>query len=420
MKGQRQTWVMAAVIALLIGSAAAHAQEATPGDAGQLAIVGADGNIHLYHMASGTFTALTDDAAQGERAYAWPTWSNDGRLAYFGVSAQRDDPYRLGIFIKPAAGDAVRAHAALDEVFTYAHWAPADCPAGNCRDLAVLYTNASGNLAMRLVRSGAEITVTEVEEGGPFYWDWSPDGQSMFWARFGLLLERYDVATNQVVEVFPEMQGPERAVDWSPVDDRLLSVVRLEDGTANLVVFDGAARQAVVEGLEAGAAFEWSPDGARIAYVDVADDLRLNVIDARTGSLIASPATGVFAFFWSPDGARIAYLALEAPRVTPQPASRRDPSAQPDAPRIQWFVYDLAADRSDRSAAFVPTADMIYYLQFFDQFARSHRLWSPDSRYLVYAERLRDGRDVVSLIDVNAPDAPPQILMEGSMGVFGW
>ncbi|NJL94985.1 MAG: hypothetical protein HC915_15315 [Anaerolineae bacterium] len=39
---------------------------------------------------------------------------------------------------------------------------------------------------MRQVRSGpaVPVTVSEVAAGNPFYYDFSPDGQTMVWARF--------------------------------------------------------------------------------------------------------------------------------------------------------------------------------------------------------------------------------------------
>jgi TolB protein len=80
----------------------------------------------------------------------------------------------------------------------------------------------------------------------------------------------------------------------------------------------------------------------------------------------------------------------------------------------------VAAETATRLAAFLPSRDMIYYLQFYDQFARSHRLWSPDNRYFVYGEVTRFGQSIVSLQDTRVPGAAPQTIMEGGFGVFSW
>ena len=395
---------------------------AATSSAGQIAIAGYDGNIHLYDMAAATSTALTDDAVIGSKQYSWPTWANDGQLAYFGISLIDDPPYRFGIFVQPLTGDPVTVYTSPDEVFTYAYWSPGECPAGSCRDLAVLYTSVSGGLAVRRVRSldsGAEFTVEELAEGAPFYWDWSPDGQSMFWARFSDQLEIYDVASNTVAQTFAEQPGLQRAVDWSPVDNRLLAAVQT-DGTSDLMVFDGDTRQVLAGKIAGIVSFEWSPDGSQVAYTDN-DAGNLNIVDAQTGESVAFVSDDVVGFFWSPDGARIAYITLryEKNDVNLKPAAR--PAAQDDEiPVIRWHVYEVASGVNTPLAAFIPTRDMLYYLQFYDQFSRSHRLWSPDSRYIVYSEMTKDGKQWVSLLDTLTPGDPPQPIMEGSFGVFSW
>jgi TolB protein len=404
----------------------AGAQDAGPPGPGQIAIAGSDGNIHLYDVASESFTMLTDDAVEGQRAYSWPTWSTDGQLAYFGASLIDDPPYRLGIFIQQVADDtlldAVQVHGSAAEIFTYAYWSPGECPAGNCRDLAVLYTAETGNLAVRRVRStntataADQFSVDELATGGPFYWDWSPDGQAMFWARFGERLEIYDVAGDEIVQTFDETQGLQRAVDWSPVDDRLLSAVDSGARRSDLVIFDGDERQVLAENLPGIISFEWSPDGTQVAYTD--DDAgSLRVVDVASGEEIAVVSGNVIAFFWSPDGSQLAYITLT--RETDGIAARR--LYQDEGELVaRWHVFDEANGLSTRLAGFLPSRDMLYYLQFFDQFARSHRLWSPDGRYIVYGAFDADEGEVVRLIDTTQPDSAPQTLMAGSIGVFSW
>ena len=414
--------LIALLAAALLAAPLVPAPSYAQADAGQIAITGHDGNIHLYDVASETDALVTDDAISGIKLYSWPTWSNDGQLAYFGTSLSDTPPYRFAIFVRSAAGDdPVTVFTAPDEAFTYAYWSPGDCPDGNCRDLAVLYTSANGRLAVRRVRStggGAEFTVEDLAQGGPFYWDWSPDGQSMFWARFSSELAIYDVASASVVQEFTERQGLQRAVDWSPVDNRLLSAVR-SGGRSDLVIFDGDTRQVLASGVDGILSFEWSPDGSQVAYADN-DGGGLHLANAATAQEIALVSDDVVSFFWSPDGARIAYITLRVERddvnLKPAPGSVK----QEGRPIARWHVYDVSAGTSTPLAAFIPSRDMLYYLQFYDQFARSHRLWSPDSRYLVYGETTRDGQMLVSLLDTRTEGSTPVTLMEGTFGVFSW
>jgi TolB protein len=403
------------LLALLIAPGASSAPRvAAQGDAGRIAIAGSDGNLYVYDVASSEATALTADAVPGIKQYSWPTWSTDGQLAYFGVDlTQANDPYRLGIFVQPAGGSqAELVYSALDETFTYAYWAPADCAAADCRDLAVLYTGRDG-LALRRVRVADEVTVSELGTGGPFYWDWSPDGQSMLWARNGNSLEIYDVAAGAVVTALPDMPGLERAIDWSPVDDRLLAAVRVSPQRSDLTVFDGDARQVIAPGLRGVISFEWSPDGSQVAYV--AGDEALHVVNVADQTEVTTPIEGALAFFWSPDGSRIAYLS----RVRTPGGTLAKPVPQVEL-RLLWSTLDVAANQTAGLSAFLPSEDMLYYLNFYDQFARSHRLWSPDSRYLVYGQILADGGPVVTLLDTQTPSQTPVKLMDGSIGIYSW
>jgi len=404
------------LLGLLLGGAETLTGRAQTVDAGQIAIAAQDGNIYLYDIATDETTPLTDDAVSGSKAYSWPTWSNDGRLAFFGSSRVPDDQYQFGIFIRNVAGAIERIYTSSDEFFTYASWAPADCPAGNCRDLAVLYTAASGNLALRRVRVDGEVMIEELSEGGPHYWDWSPDGSSMLWARFGTELSIYDADSNAISETFTDRLGFQRAVDWSPTDNRMLAAVRAPGRLNDLMIFEDGERLVLAEGFPGPVSFEWSPDGTKVAYLDE-QRARLTVADARTGEAIATAPDDAYAFFWAPDSTRLAYLTIT--QIQDSGDVLASYQGQRTVPRLQWVVFSPESGNSARLAAFLPTRETIYYLRFFDQFARSHRLWSPDSRYLTYGEVLADGRSVVSLLDTTAPSTV-RTLMEGQIGVFSW
>lgn len=406
---------------LLLSFAPALAQE-SPAPA--LAIVGDDGNLYLYDIASQSLTPLTQDARLNspQRFYSWPTWASDGQLAYFGLNRDPQNAYSLGVFIRRVGDESAKGvFSSTSETFTYAHWSPGDCGAAGCRDLALLYTTMDG-LATRLIRSDGTYEVSEVSQGGPHYWDWSPDGSQMIWARYASDYELYDVE-NQDIAALSESQGQVNAPDWSPVDDRLLLGVAAQGrGQTDLIIVEGDERETIIEGLRGILAYAWSEDAEHIAYL-IRNTGALSLYELSNAAETNLETGGVLAFLWSPDGRKLAYLTLENLPNNPgtqQPAPFFSSYQGQTIPNFQWKIHNLDTGLTRAYNGFVPTDDMIYYLNFFDQFSRSHRLWSPDSRYMVYGQRENDGALNVVLLDTESSASGQRIIAPGTIGVFGW
>ncbi len=125
----------------------------------------------------------------------------------------------------------------------------------------------------------------------------------------------------------------------------------------------------------------------------------LVVIDAITGELIAAVgSTDVFAFFWSPNSQRIAYVSPpdETGSFSAKPSTHKIRS-----PELSWAILDVGERRQSGVMARSPDqSDELYMLSFYDQFGQSHRIWSPDSRHLVYSE-LADGVPQIMLLDTS-------------------
>jgi Tol biopolymer transport system component len=159
--------------------------------------------------------------------------------------------------------------------------------------------------------------------------------------------------------------------------------------------------------------FSWSPQGNKVAYsvLESSDGLifgPIQVYNLETGETqqITSPSFDISGFFWSPDGERIGYLSRLALR---------------DAAWMQWRVYDLAEDLDRGYAAFNPSYQMRYVVSSFNQYAQSHRLWSPDGRYLIYSDQDDARVERVWMVDTFAERGTDPILVaEGSMGFWSW
>jgi len=200
--------------------------------------------------------------------------------------------------------------------------------------------------------------------------------------------------------------------------------VRQPDGRSALVVQDGEDSLPLAEGLAGAVAFNWSPDGRSVAWREQTTNGYgpLVVSDAASGvRLTGSLTDGVLAFVWAPNGKRIAWLEFDIParNVSASRGSGLLAQAATSFPRLRWRLLDLESGETLASPPFLPTQEMLYYITYFDQFAQSHRLWSPDSRQLVYGE-LRQGGPLVQLLDVDRMSDGPTTLAPGWIGIWDY
>jgi TolB protein len=396
-----------------------------------LAVVGADGNLSIFDANGQNPFPITTDSQSGVKLYQWPTWSTDGRMAFFGASADTKDPYLLRVFVvdQVRAGVAFKtAYSSTTEVFTYAYWSPGDCLSGNCRDLALLFTPPGRNeLALRLIRDNkGTFTDKEVEEGAPYYFSFSPDGKQMIWYRNTRQFDIYDVAADKIVNTLDDAPGKFNAPMWSPKanDNRILIGVSADQGEAtDLVIVDsqGQSRKVIGTALANPMSFAWSPNAQYIAVVSNFN--KINVYDATSGkTLVNLPESNILAHFWSPTSDRIAYITVSPTQSSADDKIRSNGRLhyeQSDT-TLKWHILDIKTGKSQVSASFVPTNDMGYLLTFFDQFARSHSLWSPDGRYLVYGATVSDTPRVMMIDTQKGLASDPIKVADGAIGIWSW
>jgi Tol biopolymer transport system component len=159
-------------------------------------------------------------------------------------------------------------------------------------------------------------------------------------------------------------------------------------------------------------AFTWSPVGDWLAFAFASQDtpaLYDGIEVARPdGSerhrLTQEPQVG---FFWAPDGKRLALLGLDM-------AARE----------LAWSTIQVDGKGRRMLGSFAPSSDFAFQLPFFDQYAQSTSLWSPDSRKLVYgadggAERSNGSAsgERVMVLDVDG-SASPSVAAPGGVAVW--
>src|SRR5690606_11134370 len=95
--------------------------------------------------------------------------------------------------------------------------------------------------------------------------------------------------------------------------------------------------------------------------------------------------------------------------------------AQPQQPPlgIAWSILDVSTESVKQYGSFLPTEETIYLMTYFDQFAQSHRVWSPDSKHILYSE-LTPAGPVINLLDTSQVGSVPFSIAEGVIGVWSF
>jgi TolB protein len=393
---------------------------------GTIAYIGLDQNLYSFNPTSGETIAITDDAFVEDgnyKYYTWPTWSTDGRLAYFAVENDTDTPIQTQVYVSTNGIDIGNLiYTGELELFNYASWAPENCSdTTSCRALSVLLSGADGSgLFVEVIKDQVAGNPAEVVgRGGPFYFSWSPDGESMLWQRDNRRMDVYNLASGEIDLELTQSPGAFQAPDWSPIDDRLMvGVYNEEQGKTEIVIVDETQETTIVDDLEGLVSFTWSPDGAHIAYVD--GNGPLVVLDSNDGETVArTVGSGVGPFFWSPDGQRVAYITLATAPDSETAKSGLLTANLYQNMQIAWSVLDVTSGDVKRFGAFTPTRNMVYMFTYFDQFAQSHSVWSPDSRYIVYSE-VNEDEVITNVLDTIMDNTVPLSISDGTLAVWSF
>lgn len=408
---------------------------------GHLAFIGVDNNIYIVSAGEEQAQRITDNAVpilggQG-REYHDPTWSPNGWLSFVSTELTDNEFLHTIYAVRPSRNpvNVQELYQASDTTYIYGYWSPAQCEEGIfCARFSYMMSHPDEiDLRMAEVHSDRLEVYDErlLGRGQPFYFSWSPDGTRMVWFRAGQTLEIYNLDENQPGYILPDSPGLFQAPAWSPVDDRILFALESDDYGNQIVVADPNSdmRLPLTEGGSGLSAFAWSPDGQWVVAAEAFEPLP-NVLDKLTiiaadGQTVIPVAEGevIVAFFWSPDSKQLAYftLVITGSQETLSIASdvAQAPPQQTETV-IELNVVKLETGESLPISHFFPTRSQIYLFQFFDQFAQSHTVWSPDSSQIVFAELLPDGREFIRVVDTSDPQQSSITIAEGSFAVFSF
>ena len=340
------------------------------GNGPELSIVRPDGEGELLLDGSASVVA------------AQPTWSHDGSvLAWSSLSVDRQAvlTQEFGSDGLPS-GPPDLADAPGTPVF-YLQWSEAD------DRLAYLRSAPAGvGVEAGLVDPGSP--VDPLAQGAPFFIAWSPLPDRLLAHVGDATIDAFDSGDpEQGFRTVAPSGGGFSAPAW--VDPGRALIVA--DGALSLLDVDTGSLQ-VIEPVGATVGFVLSPDRNLVAYqVDGAgeglavvgtvgegvDPVQrpeggLIVLDLTTRERRVVTPEAALAWEWSPDGSRLAWLSV---RFEQRPAG-------------QWHFWsaDGSQPTTGRTPEFVPTRKYAQvYLPFFAQYAQSVTGWAPDSSAFAFA-----------------------------------
>ena len=353
-------------------------------------------------------------------SYSFPAWSPEGdRIAVIGDDAGTGVVHVFGIGPDGSApGGPIAVYDSVDRPPFYLSWSP------DGTRLTFLTTEPDGGIALRVAPADASAPAQLVRQGAPMYWAWT--GPS------GLLVHSGgDAADAFIGEIGLDGVAVDPGVTGSggfrapaiTADGAYRGFVATGGATADRVVAksrNGSGRQGV--DVDGAAAIDFSPTTPDLAFIapnspgpQVTLPVGpLRILSAATGAVRVVLAGPVVAFFWSPDGRTLAALQVGQPSddniaglddATARLA--RAPMAVP-APGVPLrLVFVDATTGIIHAKRGIQLADLFaaQQLPYFDQYALSHRLWSPDSRSIALPVDSPDGKSGIEVFPADGSDA---------------
>jgi hypothetical protein len=237
--------------------------------------------------------------------------------------------------------------------------------------------------------------------GRPLYFSWNPNSGEVV-AHLGT--DRLEILENEDSTKFPP-PGDFLSPQWT---EQGILHVGIGGGRQQLMRTEPDGATESIASLSGGAVFTATPDGDRIAVLPTGgDDIgstvaalqipllpagRLLVVEGGNGEFVEVAVETAIAFFWDPTGSRL--LILE---VT-------------EAGAFRWTVWE--DDETTPFPEFVPAPGLLRDLvPFFDQYAQSMTLWSPDGSAFAFPGAV-GGEDGIFIQDLTG--AEPRRVAGGS------
>ena len=369
--------------------------------------------------------------------FGFPAWSPDGsRIA---VTGQDADDAAIYVFKVATNDQPTIVYRSQDRPPFYLYWTP------DGRSVTFLATEAT-SISLRIAPADGSAPLdgtgpgSILRTGAPLYFDWVNAGSLLLHVGLGSDAFVGEVAPDGAA-IEPPLPGTGifRSASVSP-DGRHVAYVRSETGLTGRLVVASRDRSVTHELPVVGpAAFVFDPTGDRLAAIAADKPVDptvglpvgpLRIMDPTTGATRMLLDAPIVAFFWSPDGRTIATIQAAAPgddnvaagpgfilagAVEPRSWAAAGALAPGIAARLTFVDVSSGQTRADRV---IRLADHFVnqLLPYFDQYALSHRLWSPDSESLLIPLVSATGRN--QLVVVPADGSDPRAIADGDKGFW--
>ena len=253
-------------------------------------------------------------------------------------------------------------------------------------------------------------------DGGPMYFSWSHSSEELFVHSFtGHYLVQ--VSAGASPEQFPGLSTQYMSPSWDKTRRRLSFFLDGNQGRQRLVTIDLQDQAVKVQGEISGiAAAAWRP---RAPQLGLARSMRgssgfysgLYVIDCETQEEWKIVDDPLLAFYWAHDGSRVAYVT----------------SSEGAEGSLRLGVITVDDGSTVYLPDFRPSQEQLTHFMFFDQYAQSLPLWSPDDSSLLlfgelgyYAERtpLSSGGTIRAIVLDPAGVTEPREVAGGFIGCW--
>jgi TolB protein len=382
----------------------------------RLVVVSADGSLRTSDSRGGAGTKYAVDGF----TFGFPAWSPDGhRIAAIAHGSEGD-----GVFVFEGPGrPPTRVYQDAGHPPFYLYWTP------DGRGLGFLTSEPDG-LAVRVAAADASAPASVVHHGSPLYWTFTESGRLLVHSgadQPGAFLGEVGV-DGAVLATNANVPGAFRAPSISADGRDRAFVTPGDTGAGQIVVETRNGDRLQAADAFGPTAFEFDPGGStRLAFI-AADQPGLPPTPIPVGSLrLLGASSGasrvllegsVIAFFWSPDGDTIATLAIDdgstnstaragvaelAIARSPEQSGETPPGAS-DFPVRLGFVDVASGAHRDAGRVYLSEVFATQLIPYFDQYALSHRLWSPDGRSFALPAVDDAGTSQIMLFD---PDGSP-------------